>query len=146
MTYNRPWNSYRQVSAQTASPGQLVLMLYDGAIRFLEKALSGFELDDPAEFNQTINNNLIRAQNIINELNNTLNVEQGGTLAHTLRRLYTYMDDRLMESNMRKSPDGIRDTIRRLTILRDAWQEMLQRRTADSTHARETATSLCACG
>jgi flagellar protein FliS len=145
MTYHRPWNSYRQISAQTASPGQLVLMLYDGALRFLEKALSGFQLDDPAEFNQTISNNLIRAQNIISELNSTLNLEQGGALAHTLRRLYGYMDDQLMESNMRKTPEGIRDTIRRLTILRDAWQEMLQRRSTEAHQPRE-ATSLCACG
>lgn len=145
MSYQRPWNSYRQITTQTASPGQLVLMLYDGSIRFLEKSLSGFEMDDPIEFNQTINNNIIRAQTIIGELNSTLNMEQGGELAYTLRRLYGYMDDRLMESNLRKSPEGIHDTIRRLTILRDAWQEMLQRRTAESAFHNE-ATSLCVCG
>lgn len=145
MSYQRPWNSYRQISAHTASPGQLVLMLYDGALRFLEKSLSGFDMEDPTEFNQTINNNLLRAQSIISELSSTLNLEQGGELALTLRRLYDYMDDRLMESNLRKSPLGIRDTIRRLTILRDAWQEMLQRRTAESAFQTE-ATSLCVCG
>ena len=145
MSYQRPWNSYRQITTQTASPGQLVLMLYDGSIRFLEKSLSGFEMDDPIEFNQTINNNIIRAQTIIGELNSTLNMEQGGELAYTLRRLYGYMDDRLMESNLRKSPEGIRDTIRRLTILRDAWQEMLRQPTTESTRHEENA-CLCACG
>lgn len=145
MSYQRPWNSYRQISAHTASPGQLVLMLYDGAIRFLEKALSGFEMDDPVDFNQTINNNLLRAQSIISELNSTLNLEEGGQLALTLRRLYGYMDDRLMESNLNKTPEGIHDTIRRLTVLRDAWQEMLQRRTVESAQPAEYA-SLCACG
>ncbi len=150
MSYQRPWNSYRQISAHTASPGQLVLMLYDGALRFLEKSLVGFEMDDPIEFNQTINNNLLRAQSIISELSSTLNLEQGGELAHTLRRLYSYMDDRLMESNLAKTPEGIRDTLRRLTILRDAWQEMLQRRTVESAHPSEASplevSSLCACG
>jgi flagellar protein FliS len=145
MSYQRPWNSYRQISAHTASPGQLVLMLYDGAIRFLEKSLSGFDMDDPVDYNQTINNNLLRAQSIISELSSTLNMDQGGQLAHTLRRLYSYMDDRLTESNLRKTPEGIRDTIRRLTVLRDAWQEMLQRRTVESAQPVEYA-SLCACG
>ena len=145
MTYQRPWNSYRQISAQTASPGQLVLMLYEGAIRFLEKAMVGFELDDPAEFNQTINNNLIRAQNIIGELNSTLNMDQGGELAHTLRRLYVYMDDRLLESNLRKTRDGIEDTLQRLTVLRDAWQQMLHGQ-AVATASYAGSASLCACG
>ena len=145
MSYQRPWNSYRQITTQTASPGQLVLMLYDGSIRFLEKSLSGFEMDDPIEFNQTINNNVIRAQTIIGELNTSLNMEEGGELARTLRRLYGYMDDRLMESNLRKSPEGIRDTIRRLTILRDAWQEMLRQRMSQPAYSTEQ-TSLCACG
>jgi flagellar protein FliS len=150
MSYQRPWNSYRQISAHTASPGQLVLMLYDGALRFLEKSLIGFEMDDPIEFNQTINNNLLRAQSIISELNCTLNLEHGGELARTLQRLYGYMDDRLMESNLAKKPEGIRDTIRRLTILRDAWQEMLQRRSVESALPSEASryevSSLCACG
>lgn len=144
MTHNRPWNAYRQITAQTASPGQLVLMLYDGALQFLQKALVGFDMDDPAEANETISNNLIRAQDIIYELNTTLNVQEGGQLAQTLRRLYHYMDDRLIESNLRKTPDGIHDTVRRLTILREAWQEML-RRSAVSPNQVVPNLSLCAC-
>lgn len=151
MNYQRPWNSYRQISAHTASPGQLVLMLFDGAIRFLERSLSGFSMDDPVEFNETINNNLLRAQNIIGELNSTLNLRDGGELALTLRRLYGYMDDRLTESNLTKTPAGIEDTLRRLTILRDAWQEMLQRRAAETTLTPQAdysleVSGLCACG
>jgi len=145
MSYPRPWNSYRQISTQTASPGQLVLMLYDGALRFLEQSLSGFEKDDPIEFNQTINNNVLRAQSILGELNSTLNMEQGGDLARTLRGLYGYLDDRLMESNVRKSPDGIRETIQRLTVLRDAWQEMLHQPATGAAQSTET-TNLYACG
>ncbi len=148
MTYNRPWNAYRQISAQTASPGQLVLMLYDGAVKFLEKSLSGFDLEDPAESNETISNNVIRAQGIINELNVTLNLEAGGQLAHTLRRLYHYMDEQLMQSNLRKSPEGIRDTIRRLTTLRDAWQQIVRQRPTEPANATDSVEipSLCACG
>jgi flagellar protein FliS len=105
-------------------------MLYDGAIRFLERALIGFTKDDPAEFNETINNNIIRAQDIVNELNNSLNVQAGGELAMHLRRIYQYVDHHLTQSNLRKEEKGIQDSLRRLTILREAWAEMLGGQTA----------------
>lgn len=119
--------SYLQVATQTASPGHLVLMLYEGAIRFLECALQGFSSDDPAEFNQTINNNVQRAQAILDELNGSLDLSQGGRLAESLRNLYQYLDHRLQESNIQKEPDGIEEAIARLSVLRDAWREMLSK-------------------
>jgi flagellar protein FliS len=120
-----PWKSYQQVATQTAPPGQLVLMLYEGAIRFLERALGGFNLEDPAEFNQTISNNILRAQDIIFELNVTLNIEEGGELAATLRQLYDYMGRKLMEANLHKDPAPLKDVAQRITVLRDAWAQML---------------------
>jgi flagellar protein FliS len=120
-----PWKSYQQVATQTAPPGQLVLMLYEGAIRFLEKALGGFGLEDPAEFHQTISNNILRAQDIIFELNVTLNIEEGGELAATLRGLYDYMGRKLMEGNLKKDEAPIRDVLGRVKVLRDAWAQML---------------------
>lgn len=120
-----PWKSYRKVATQTASPGQLILMLYEGAIRFLERALCGFSKEDPAEFNETIGNNVLRAQEIINELNTSLNLERGGEVAVNLRQLYMYFDRRLMESNIKKEQEGIKEVISRLTVLRDAWATML---------------------
>ena len=124
-----PLRSYRTIATQTAPPGQLVLMLYEGAIRFLDCALAGFQHEDPLEFNETINNNVIRAQDILNELSNSLDLQQGGALAFTLRGLYDYMHRQLTVSNTRKSPEGIHDTIKRLSILRDAWSEMLRQQT-----------------
>jgi flagellar protein FliS len=119
--------SYRRVATETASPGQRVAMLYDGAIRFLERALGGFQAEDPRERNQTIHNNIVRAQAILHELNACLNCEAGGELAAALRRVYLYSDWRLDESNRRKDPAGIREIADRLTVLRDAWNEMLRR-------------------
>ena len=55
-------------------------------------------------------------------------VRDGGDVADNFRRLYDYMDDRLMESNVRKTDTGLLDVLRRLGILRDAWAEMLSRR------------------
>ncbi len=120
-----PWKSYRQVATQTAPPGQLVLMLYDGAIKFLERALPGFSIEDPAQANMLVHNNLQRAQDIIRELNTSLNMDQGGEFANTLRRLYDYFDRRLLESNLKKQRDGVDEVIRHLTVLRDAWATML---------------------
>lgn len=123
---NTPWQSYRQVAARTAPPGQLVLMLFEGAIRFLEQAKLGFANDDPLEFNLTISNNVIRAQDIINELNLSLNMQEGGAFAANQRRLYHYLDWRLQESNQHKTQAGIDESIGHLTVLRDAWAEMLR--------------------
>lgn len=79
MRYNaNPWLSYRQVATKTATPGQLVLMLFDGALRFLDKALVGFDLDDPLDSNLAINNNILKAQEILRELNMSLNMEKVG--------------------------------------------------------------------
>ncbi len=133
MSAPNPWQSYRhyhQVAVQTASPGQLVLMLFDGAIRFCDRALEGFSHSDPAEFNMTVNNNLQRAREVILELNRCLDLERGGEIAATLNALYDYFDRRLVESNRRKHPEGIHEVVRRLTVLRDAWATMLHKENA----------------
>jgi flagellar protein FliS len=124
-TARNPLNSYRQIAAQTAPPGQLVLMLYDGAIRFSERALSGFASSDPGERNMTINNNLLRATDIVRELNFCLNTDAGGQLAQTLRDLYDYMERRLLESNFKKNRAGVDEVVTHLKELRDAWAAML---------------------
>lgn len=123
----KPWESYRKIAAQTAAPGQLVLMLYDGAIKFLEKALTGFAYADPQQFNQTINNNIVRAQAIIHEMNGNLNTQAGGEVADNFRRLYSYLHRRLREANMTKRREPIEEALTRLRVLREAWSEMLQR-------------------
>jgi flagellar protein FliS len=125
----KAWQSYRQVATQTASPGQLVLLLYDGILRFLEQARLGFSKDDPKEFNETINNNIQRAQAIINEMNQSLNMTLSKEFTVRLRALYDYFDRRLHESNMTKTSPGIEEVLKHVRVLRDAWAEMLQRGT-----------------
>ncbi len=119
------WKSYRQIATQTAPPGQLILMLFDGALHSLERALTGFDHLDPREKNQTIHNNLQRAADIIRELNNSLNLDAGGKLAETLRNLYYYFDQRIVESNLQKHREGVDEVIVLLKELRDAWAVML---------------------
>jgi flagellar protein FliS len=126
MRYNaNPWQSYRQVATKTATPRQLVLMLFDGALRFLDKALVGFDLDDPLDSNLAINNHILKAQEILRELNMSLNMELGGEFAATMRRLYNYYDLQLSQSNLQKDPAGVQLVIRLLSVIRGAWAEML---------------------
>ena len=120
-----PWKSYRETATLTAPPGQIVLMLFEGAIRSLERSLPGFTNSDPAESNMVIHNNLQRAQDIIRELNGALNMEQGGEFAANMRRLYDYLERRIWESNLKKNSTGVGESIRHLTVLRDAWATML---------------------
>lgn len=147
MLPGNPWKSYKLVSTQTASPGQLVLMLYDGAIRAAEAALAGFDQDDPLEMNLAVNNNILKAQEILAELNGALDLERGGELAQVLRRIYEYVDDRLQESNVRKTPAGVKEATTRLTTLRDAWREMLSQRTPQTELGPGALRGgLCVCG
>ena len=121
-----PLQSYKTISLETAPPGQLVLMLFDGAIKFLERAKLGFGIEDPVEMNETVHNNITRAQDIINELNSTLNMDQGGEVAVVLRDLYVYLDNRLFESNIRKESQGVQEVIDRLGTVQAGWSEMLE--------------------
>jgi flagellar secretion chaperone FliS len=128
MRSTAPWKSYKQIATQTAPPGVLVLMLFDGALRSLKHALTGFAFQDPREKNETIHNNLQRATDIIRELDNALNIEAGGHLARTLRGLYHYFIRRLIESNLKKRRNGVDEVLSHLEELRDAWATMLARR------------------
>jgi flagellar protein FliS len=125
MTAVNPWKSYRRIATQTAPPGQLVLMLYDGALLALERALLGFGYTDIGERNTAIHNNLQHAVDILRELSSSLDLEAGGQLANTLCSLYAFFERRLLESNLKKSRRGIDEVIPMLKQLRDAWFQML---------------------
>jgi len=140
MQKNNPWSAYRQVTTLTAPPGQIVLMLFEGALRALERSLPGFSLPDPAEANMTIHNNLQQAQEIIRELNGALNMEQGGEFASTMRRLYNYFERRLWESNLQKKQQGVEEVIHHLTVLRDAWASMLNNPALPNPAAGQSST------
>lgn len=120
--------TYRANSVLTASPGQLVLMLYDGALRALATAREGFArpVEDGRRF-EVINAQLLKAQAILSELQGTLNHEAGGEFSRTLERLYDYHLRRLMEANLQKKEEPVIEVERLLRELRDAWAEMLRK-------------------
>lgn len=118
--------TYRANAVLTASPGQLVLMLYDGALKALAIAREGFATspDDPRRI-QIINEQLLKAQAILNELQSGLNMEAGGEFAKTMHRLYDYHNRRLLEANLRKQIEPVIEVERLVRELRDAWAQML---------------------
>jgi flagellar protein FliS len=120
--------TYRSNAVLTASPGQLVLMLYDGALKSIAFAREAF---DQPESNprriETIHQHLQKAQAIIAELQSGLNFEAGGELSNTLFRLYDYHGRRLFEANMKKQVEPVIEVERLLRDLRDAWAEMLMK-------------------
>ena len=139
MNYAQARRSYQKIAAETVSPGQRILMLFDGTISFLEKALGGFDRDDPLEFNQTINNNIQRAQAIIYELDGVLDMRAGGSFSENMRELYVYLDRRLQESNVRKQKAGVQEVLGLVTTLRDAWAEMLRQQEVTAAATDEVA-------
>lgn len=119
--------AYRANSILTASPGQLVLMLFDGALNALAIARAACDdpRGDPRRF-EIINTQLVKAQKIIAELQGTLNLEAGGDFAKTMYQLYDYYDRRLIEANMKKQSAPIAEVERLLGDVRTAWAEMLR--------------------
>ncbi|MBX7121611.1 MAG: flagellar export chaperone FliS [Opitutaceae bacterium] len=120
--------AYQAQSILTASPGQLVLMLFDGTLRFLNVAREAFaqEEDSPRRI-ENINTALVRAQNIIIELRATLNLSEGGEYAANLDRLYEYYLRRLIEANIRKQVEPVIEVYQLIQQLRDGWAEMLRK-------------------
>jgi flagellar protein FliS len=118
-------NIYRKTATTTASPGELVLMLYDGALRFMAAAELGFQEEHFARQNEQIHNNILRTQAIITELQATLNMEKGGEFSQNLYRLYDFMQDHLTQANREKNIDKIKVVAGFMQDIRDAWAQML---------------------
>jgi flagellar protein FliS len=112
-------NTYFETQTNTAGPGELVVMLYKGATRFLASAIEAVEAKDI----QTASNKFLLAQAIVTELIDTLDMKQGGELAQNLGRIYEYMNFRLVDANLRKDAEPAREVDRLLRELLPAWEQ-----------------------
>lgn len=113
-------NKYKQNTITTSSPEELTLMLYDGAIKFMNIGKYSIEKKDIERTNAS----LIRAQNIISELNFTLNMDY--EISNEMRDLYDFITARLIDANIEKDIKAIEDALEITYEMRDTWKEAMK--------------------
>ncbi|UUZ91211.1 flagellar export chaperone FliS [Paenibacillus sp. P25] len=117
---NPAHNKYMTTQINTAHPGDLTLMLYNGCLKFMKQAV-----DNIGQKNyESKNENLKKAMDIIDELVITLNMNY--EISHNLYALYQFMRSKLITGNMKMDTDSINDVIRLMTELRDTWAQALK--------------------
>lgn len=117
MPQAHPYSAYTRTNVNTADQRQLILMLYDGAIRNARKGIAKIEARDF----EAAHNYLIRARQIVSELLATLRPEKAGEIGQNLKRLYVYLFQRLAEANLMKDVSLVEEAIQILSTLREAW-------------------------
>ena len=119
---NKPttYQAYYKANVQTSDQLNLIILLYDGLLRFLKKAavkIEGQELEEA-------HNYLVRSKNIVQELLSTLKIEEGGEVAQNLRELYLYCFRKIVEANLRKDVQLIQDVIKVIDNLKQGWLQI----------------------
>ena len=133
-------NQYATVHISTVDRGKLLVMLYDGCIKFLKHAKIGLETRDIPKFARFLS----KSQAIISELMLTLDFEKGGDIARDLDRLYDFMLFYLTEANLEKSPEKIQKVIDLVEIIAGAYREIIEgspRKADASAETEESASS-----
>jgi flagellar protein FliS len=120
---NQYSQNYYEQSINTASPAKLVELLYSGALNFIEQAKNAIEEKDYI----TANTKIVRVEDIIMELNISLDIEKGQSIATNLRELYTFLYRRLLEANSKKDLSILDEVYRFIKELRDIWLEVMKK-------------------
>jgi flagellar protein FliS len=127
-----PYKTYLKNEIEGATQGKLVLLLYDGAIKFLKYSVKYIEEKNIEE----AHSNIMKAENILFELMSTLNMD-AGEISQNLLKLYDFMVWQLIEANKDKDMQKIKAVIKLLTMLRDGWKEMLLNHSKDSEQIKD---------
>lgn len=114
-------NAYQRNAIMTASPAELTLMLYEGAIKFCNIAIMGIEQDDM----EKAHTNLKKAQDIISEFRITLDHKY--PVWEDFDRVYDYIYRRLVEANISKDKEIVEDALKYIREMRDTWKEVMKR-------------------
>ena len=118
-------NTYQEVAVQTSSPAKLVVMLYEGAIRFLRQSISAIQSKDLNVKRQSVD----RAVAVIQHLQSTLDMSQGKEVAADLDRLYTYVIARVLDASGKLEVEPLEEAIKLLTVLLSGWEEVAKKET-----------------
>lgn len=140
MSVMPPNNKYLETAIQTATPAQLLLMLYDGAIRFCRQSI----VEIKAGHLEGANTFLQKTQNIIDEF--VITLDRKSPIADNLLSLYEYFKFRLTEANMKKSPEPAEEVLGYLVELKENWMQAaklsVQQKAGEAAHgAANQATS-----
>lgn len=119
MAMRNPYATYQNQSINTASPEELTLKLYEGCIKFINLAMIGIEQKNI----EMSNTNIVKAQNIITELNITLNMDI--EMSKNLRLLYDYLHTRLIEANIKKDKEILEEVKGFVNEFRDTWKQAM---------------------
>jgi flagellar protein FliS len=109
---------YKQTAVTTQNKGRLIVMLYDGAIKFLRQAIRDLNAKDY----EAKGRNIAKAQDIIVELNCVLDMDTGGEIAQNLRGLYNFMSRQLSQANIKCDAQMIQEVIDLLDELNQGWR------------------------
>jgi len=120
MAVKNPYAAYAQSKVMTASPAELTLMLYDGAIKFCNIAIMGVQEKDF----EKAHIHIIKVERILQEFLNTLDYKY--PVAKDFENVYNYLIRRLHEANMRKDEEILQEVLKHLRTMRDTWKEVMR--------------------
>jgi flagellar protein FliS len=138
LAYQSAVSTYKETKVKTASQGQLIVMLYDGAVKQLNLAIEQLELNknekkEPGRI-EKIGKAVMKAEEIITELMVSLDFEQGGEIAKNLFSLYTWFNRELLEANITQDTNRIKTVRNMIGELRNTWSDIAGKYTAESAN------------
>ena len=125
MTNTHGYTAYANNRIMTASPAELTLMLYEGAIKFCNIAIAAIEKRDI----EKAHNNILKVENIITEFQSTLDHKY--PVAKDFDNVYSYLQERLLEANLKKDKEVLEEILGHLRTMRDTWKEIMQKANVD---------------
>ncbi len=132
---NNGFQKYKNTSIQSASREKLLLMMYEGAIKFTKLALTASEQKKIADRGTNIG----RAYDIILELNNTLDHNVGGEISKNLESLYMYLTDQLTAANISGDPQNLKNVLKVLETLHEGWSKAIEQLKKENAEKEKTA-------
>lgn len=121
MIANQGYAAYGSSKIMTASPGELTLMLYEGAIKFCNIAIVSIENESVEKAHA----NIVKVENIIEEFRSTLDHKY--PVSEEFENVYKYLYDRLVQANMKKDTEILEEVLEHLRTMRDTWKEVMVR-------------------
>lgn len=136
MGYNQAYNAYRDTNVKTASQGRLIVLLYEGAVKQLTLANSMFDGNGklPVRSIEAFGKAILKAQEIITELQVSLDMEKGGEIAKNLMSLYIFFNKELTETNISKDQKRLEPIMKMISDLCESWRQAA----ASSANAPQT--------